>query len=280
MSTQKVWFITGASRGIGAELVKAALAAGDQVVATGRNRAQIERAFTAKADRVLALELDVRNEAQAHAAVGAAVDRFGRIDVLVNNAGYGQLGVFEENTLEEIEQQYATNVFGLFNVTRAVLPVMRRQRSGHILNLSSMGGVIGFPAASIYCSAKFAVEGFSESLALDVAEFGIRVTIVEPGFIRTDFLDGRSVRYGTRSIADYAQISAKLRSDYDAYNHRQSGDPARLAAALVTLAASANPPMRYAAGSDAFERIKGKLSGMQSELATWRELSAAVDGAQ
>jgi NAD(P)-dependent dehydrogenase (short-subunit alcohol dehydrogenase family) len=200
--------------------------------------------------------------------------------VLVNNAGYGQLGLFEENTAAEIQQQYATNVFGTFHVARAVLPVMRKQRSGHLFNLSSMGGVVGFPAAAIYCSTKFAIEGFSESLALEMADFGIHVTIVEPGFIRTDFLDGSSIRYGTRRIADYEQLSAKLKSEYDSYNHQQGGDAAKLASALITLANTDNPPLRYAAGSDAFERMTGKLGGMHSELQRWRELSVSVDGAR
>lgn len=279
MPSQNVWFITGASRGIGAETVKAALAAGDKVVATGRNRAQLEAAFGGETAHLLPLALDVTRPEQAQAAVEAAVAHFGRIDVLVNNAGYGQLGLFEEVSAAAIERQYATNVFGLFHVTRAILPVMRRQRSGRVFNLSSMGGAIGFPYASIYCSTKFAVEGFSESLALDVADFGIRVTIVEPGFIRTDFLDDRSIRYGDEMIDDYAAVSARLRDEYASYNHRQGGDPAKLAAALVTLAASAQPPMRYAAGSDAFERISGKLAGVRAELEHWQALSASVDGA-
>lgn len=279
MPSQNVWFITGASRGIGAETVKAALAAGDKVVATGRNRAQLEAAFGGETAHLLPLALDVTRPEQAQAAVEAAVAHFGRIDVLVNNAGYGQLGLFEEVSAAAIERQYATNVFGLFHVTRAILPVMRRQRSGRVFNLSSMGGAIGFPYASIYCSTKFAVEGFSESLALDVADFGIRVTIVEPGFIRTDFLDDRSIRYGDETIDDYAAVSARLRDEYASYNHRQGGDPAKLAAALVTLAASAHPPMRYAAGSDAFERISGKLAGVRAELEHWQALSASVDGA-
>ncbi len=279
MPSQNVWFITGASRGIGAETVKAALAAGDKVVATGRNRAQLEAAFGGETAHLLPLALDVTRPEQAQAAVEAAVAHFGRIDVLVNNAGYGQLGLFEEVSAAAIERQYATNVFGLFHVTRAILPVMRRQRSGRVFNLSSMGGAIGFPYASIYCSTKFAVEGFSESLALDVADFGIRVTIVEPGFIRTDFLDDRSIRYGDETIDDYAAVSARLRDEYASYNHRQGGDPAKLAAALVTLAASAQPPMRYAAGSDAFERISGKLAGVRAELEHWQALSASVDGA-
>src|SRR4030095_2055085 len=202
----KVWFITGASRGIGAEIAKAALASGDRVVATGRNRAQIEKAFAGH-ERLLAVELDVTDAAQAHRAVDAALAKFGRIDVLVNNAGYGQLGAFEENEAGDIEQQYATNVFGLFHVTRAVLPVMRRQRGGHVFNLSSMAGVLGFASASIYCSTKFAVEGFSESLAMEVAQFGIKITIVEPGFFRTDFLDTSSIRYGGKVVDEYVPSS-------------------------------------------------------------------------
>lgn len=280
MSQQKVWFVTGSSRGIGAEIVKAALAAGDRVVATGRNRDQIVATFKEHSDRLQAVELDVTKELHAFAAVEAAVARFGRIDVLVNNAGYGQLGVFEENTATEIQQQYDTNVFGLFHVTRAVLPVMRKQRSGRIFNVSSMGGMVGFPAASIYCATKFAVEGFSESLAVELAEFGIRITIVEPGYIRTDFLDAASIRYGARRVAGYEQLSPKLRAEYEAHNHQQSGDPAKLANALLTLATSENPPLRFAAGSDAFEGITSKLAGMQRELHDYQKLSASVDGAR
>jgi short-subunit dehydrogenase len=157
---------------------------------------------------------------------------------------------------------------------------MRKQRSGHIFNVSSMGGIVCFPAAAIYCSTKFAIEGFSESLALEVAEFGIHVTLVEPGFVRTDFLDSSSIRYGTRRIAEYEQLSAKLKGEYDSYNHQQSGDAAKLAAALVTLANTGKPPLRYAGGSDAFERITSKLGDMQNELQNWRELSVSVDGAR
>lgn len=280
MSQQKVWFVTGASRGIGAEIVKAALAAGDQVVATGRNRDQIVATFKEHSDRLLPVELDVTKELHAFAAVEAAVARFGRIDVLVNNAGYGLLGVFEENTATEIQQQYDTNVFGLFHVSRAVLPVMRKQGSGRVFNISSVGGALGFAAASIYCSTKFAVEGFSESLAQEVADFGIRVTIVEPGYIRTDFLDASSIRYGTRRVSGYEQLSPQLRAQYEAHNHRQSGDPTKLANALLTLANSDNPPLRFAAGSDAFENITSKVAGMQSELHHYQKLSASVDGAR
>lgn len=280
MSQPKVWFVTGASRGIGAEIVKAALAAGEHVVATGRNRDQIVATFKEHSERLLALELDVSKELHAFAAVEAAVARFGRVDVLVNNAGYGQLGMFEENTATEIQQQFDTNVFGLFHVTRAVLPVMRKQRSGRIFNLSSMAGMIGFPHAAIYCSSKFAIEGFSESLALDVADFGIRVTLVEPGFTRTDFLESSSIRYGSRQVAGYEEASQKLRAHYASYNGKQSGDPAKLAAAMLTLANSENPPLRFASGSDAFEGMTSKLAGVQSELHSYQKLSASIDGAR
>ncbi|XQU71491.1 hypothetical protein OJJOAM_004280 [Cupriavidus sp. H18C1] len=207
----KTWFITGAARGIGACIARAALDAGDNVVATGRDPRPIERALPGHGERLLALRLDVTDPAQACDAVDRAVATFGRIDVLVNNAGYGQLGMFEENSADDVLKQFDTNVHGTLHVTRAVLPVMRRQRAGRIFNLSSIGGMVGFEGASIYCAAKFAVEGFSESLALEVARFGIQVTIVQPGFFRTDFLDGSSVRYGAEAIPDYVSASAALR---------------------------------------------------------------------
>jgi NAD(P)-dependent dehydrogenase (short-subunit alcohol dehydrogenase family) len=275
----KIWFITGAARGIGFAIAKAALAAGDSVVATGRSRERLEAVYAPYGQRVLAVELDVAEEAQAETAVAAALARFGRIDVLVNNAGYGQFGLFEENGAGEIERQFATNVFGSFHVTRAVLPAMRRQRSGHIFNLSSMGGALGFMGASVYCATKFAIEGFSESLAPEVEPFGIRVTIVEPGFFRTDFLDGSSIRYGGRTIADYATLSAEAKSTYEDHNHRQAGDPAKLGAALVELAAAEAPPLRYAAGSDAVDAILASLAERQAEIEHWRRLSVATDGA-
>lgn len=277
-SMSKIWFITGSARGIGAETAKAALAAGDRVVATGRNVEQLERIYAEYGDKVLALALDVSDAAQALVAVEAAVARFGRIDVLVNNAGFGQFGPFEENEPLAIEQQFATNVFGTFHVTRAVLPVMRRQRTGYILNVSAIGGFIGFPGTSIYSSSKFAVEGFSESLALEVSGFGIKVTIVEPGFIRTDFLDKTSIRYGKKILDDYAVRSAEIRAYFREHNHRQAGDPARLARTLVALAADANPPLRFMAGSDAIEMATSKLKVVSEEMAKWHQLSISADG--
>jgi len=274
----KTWFVTGASRGLGFEICRAALDAGHQVVATARDAGKIADALAIPDGRLLTLALDVTDPASIDAAVAAARKRFGRIDVLVNNAGYGQLGMFEENTAAEIQRQFDTNVFGLFHVTRAVLPVMRKQRSGRIFNLSSMAGMIGFPHASIYCASKFAIEGFSESLALDVADFGIRVTSVEPGFTRTDFLESSSIRYGTRQIEDYQEASAKLRAHYGQYNGQQAGDPVKLANALLTLANSDNPPLHFASGSDAFEGMTGKLASVQSELQSYRQLSTSIDG--
>ena len=273
----KVWLITGAARGLGAEIAKAALVNGDRVVATGRKLAQVEKTFAEIGDRVLSLPLDVTSESQAVAAVEAAVERFGRIDVLVNNAGYGLLGMFEESTPEEIERQYATNVFGLMHVTRAVLPVMRRQRSGHIFNISSVGGQVSASGGSLYCSTKFAVEGLSEGLAAEVRPFGIHVTIVEPGYFRTDFLDGSSIRYGSRRVDDYATTSDSVRSFFEGRNHQQAGDPTKLAAALVTLASVEHPPVRWAAGSDAVESIEEKIGSLIGELDQWRELSLSTD---
>lgn len=273
----RTWFITGASRGIGAEIAKAALAAGDRVVATGRNRAQVEKTFAADADRVLALELDVSQESHARKAVDAALAKFGRIDILVNNAGYGQLGLFEEIGAGDIERQYATNVFGLFHVTRAVLPAMRRQRAGHIFNVSSIGGLVAAAGGSIYCSTKFAVEGFSEGLAQEVAQFGIKVTLIEPGAFRTDFLNDSSVRFGANSVQDYAEFAERTRSSFTGRANKQPGDPVKLAKAILVLADTEHPPLRYTAGSDALTRIDGKLAAMRSEIDKWRALTLSTD---
>lgn len=273
----RIWFITGASRGIGAEIARAALAAGDKVVATGRDRDRVAQAFAEAGDRVLPLALDVTREQEVHTAVDAALARFGRIDVLVNNAGYGQLGLFEENEPGDIERQYATNVFGLFHVTRAVLPAMRQQRAGHIFNVTSVAGLIGSPGASIYCSSKFAIEGFSESLAKEVAQFGIKITIVEPGPFRTDFLDGSSVRFGSRTVADYGDFAAQTNAAYQDRNHKQQGDPVKLAQAVMVLSATEHPPLRYLAGSDGLGRFDGKLASMRSELDQWRALTLSTD---
>jgi len=275
---QRTWFITGAGRGLGAEIAKAALRAGDRVVAAGRNRAAVSDRLGPNGDRLLSVELDVNNEAQAQAAIDAAVARFGAIDVLVNNAGYGHLGLFEETTTQDAQTQFGTNLFGVFSVTRAVLPVMRAARKGRIFNVSSLAGMRGVAFGSLYCASKFALEGFSESLAQEVAPFGILVTIVEPGPFRTDFLSAESIRFGARSIADYDERRTALRASFEQRNGKQPGDPVKLAEALVRLAGETEPPMRFVAGSIAFDSIRVKLVDTQAELEHWRALSVATDG--
>ncbi len=272
----RVWFITGTSRGLGAEAAKAAVAAGDKVAATGRDVAAVQRTLGTHAS-VLPLGLDVTNPASIAAAVDAASAQFGRIDVLVNNAGYGHLGAFEESTPEEVRKQFDTNVFGLMEVTRAVLPGMRRQRSGHIINISSIGGVTGFASCTLYGSSKFAVEGFSENLQYDVAPFGIHVTVVEPGFFRTDFLDQSSVHYTSNPVEDYAAVTKAMRSAYNDHNHQQLGDPAKLGPALVQLVRAANPPLHLLLGSDAVKFAQDALAQRQAEIAKWRQLSVSTD---
>ena len=276
--TPKTWLVTGASRGLGAAIVRAVLDAGDRVIATARNREVLIEAFGPDSDRLLSVSLDVTDPAAARAAVDAGLAAFGRIDVLVNNAGYGHLSVFEESTAEDARAQYDTNVFGLMHVTRAVLPVMRAQRSGRIFNVSSVGGIVGGASGTLYCASKFAVEGFSESLAGEVAPFGIQVTIVEPGFFRTDFLEPTSVKYGSTPIADYAGTSAALKGFYDSRSRNQAGDPYRLGQALITLADAAQQPTRWCAGTDAVGMVQAKIHSLQAELDAWRTLSLGTDG--
>ena len=274
----KVWFITGAGRGFGAEIARAALREGDKIVATGRNLAQLRASFPeAPKDRIAFVELDVTCEEQAETAVQVAITRFGRIDVLVNNAGYGQMGNFEEVSSAAVEQQFATNVFGLMHVLRAVLPVMRQQRSGHIFNISSIGGVVGFNGAAIYCATKHAIEGLSAALDMEVSGLGIKVTAVAPGMFRTDFLDSSSVRYGNKTIADYSE-NGSVQDAYDPYNHQQPGDPAKLGAAVVYLAAMENPPKQFLAGSDAVSLATPALEKRLVEIRNFDALSRSTNG--
>jgi len=277
-TTPRVWFVTGGSRGLGAAIVQTLLDAGECVVATARKRDALTTAFGDDSDALLSLSLDVTDEAAVRAAVEAATTRFGRIDVLVNNAGYGNLSVFEESTAEDARAQYETNVFGLMHVTRAVLPVMRAQRSGRIFNVSSVGGIVGGASGTLYCASKFAVEGFSESLSQEVAPFGIHATIVEPGFFRTDFLEATSVKHGSNPIADYAETAAALKAFYDSRSQNQAGDPVKLAQALITLADAEQPPVRWCAGTDALGMVQAKIDSLQAELDAWRDLSASTNG--
>ncbi len=274
----RTWFITGATRGLGAAIARAALDAGDSVVVTGRRRDALIANFGEDSDCVLSLSLDVSDLNAARPAVEAALARFGRIDVLVNNAGYGDLSIFEESTAADVQAQYDTNVFGLMSVTRAVLPSMRANRSGRIFNVSSIGGIVGGESGTLYCASKFAVEGFSESLAQEVARFGIQVTIVEPGFFRTDFLEPTSVKHGSVPIADYAEASAALKTFYDGRSRNQAGDPAKLGQALVTLVNAAQQPPRWAAGSDGAQMVPRPIDSLQTELNAWKDLTLSTDG--
>jgi NAD(P)-dependent dehydrogenase (short-subunit alcohol dehydrogenase family) len=276
---QKTWFITGATRGLGVEIAKGAIRAGDRVVATGRRKSAVTDALGPDSEQLLALELDVTDGDQAQKAVQAAVSRFGTIDVLVNNAGYGQLGFFEENTVETVNTQFATNIHGVFNVTWAVLPVMRTARKGHIFNISSIAGLRGGEFGSLYSASKFAIEGFSESLALEIAPFGLFVTIVEPGPFRTDFLTGDSLRIGHgTTIADYDDRRASQRAAFESRNGSQPGDPIKLADAMVLLSKEAKPPLRFAAGAMAVNAAAVKFASLQAELELWRQLSLNTDG--
>lgn len=272
----RVWFITGASRGFGALIAEAALAAGDAVVATARDPATVT-ARLGSHERLLATRLDVTSEAEAHEAAGQAVKKFGRIDILVNNAGYGLLGAIEEASAAETTKLFATNVFGLLGVTRAVLPHMRRQRDGHIINVSSVGGYTGYPGWGVYGATKFAVEGITEALAGEVAPLGIKVTVVEPGFFRTDFLDETSLSRTAQHIEDYSESVGKTRSLAADFNHAQRGDPRKLATAFIALANAKNPPLRLPLGSDTVARIEAKNAFVAEELAAWRDVATSTD---
>lgn len=272
----RTWFITGASRGFGALIAKAALDGGDAVVATARNPDDVARALGDHGN-LLAVRLDVTDQDQANDAVAAAIKRFGRIDVLVNNAGYGVVGAVEEASTAEIERVYATNVFGLLGVTRAVLPHMRRQRSGRVFNISSIGGYQSRAGFGIYCSTKFAVEALSEAMYEELAPLGIHVTVVEPGAFRTDFLDGSSLVPHAQRIEDYDRTSGQTRKWSTDNNYAQQGDPAKLAAAIVRLAVEAEPPMRIQFGSDSVSRVEAKNAFVAAELAQWRDLAVSTD---
>jgi NAD(P)-dependent dehydrogenase (short-subunit alcohol dehydrogenase family) len=273
---KRVWFITGAARGLGALIAEAALADGNAVVAAGRNVAALAQRF-GDAPNLLPVQLDVTDETQAHAAVAAAVARFGRIDVLINNAGFGLLGAVEEADDVDVRRMYDTNVFGLLNVTRAVLPQMRAQKSGHILNVSSIGGYRSGAGFGVYCSTKFAVEGLTEALHAELAPLGIHATIIEPGYFRTDFLDASSLVKSARIIDDYAETAGKVRARAGQINHQQPGDPVRLAAAMVKVVDADVPPLRMPFGTDTLAAIAEKNAYVARETAEWAELAASTD---
>lgn len=248
---EKIWFITGAGRGLGLAIAKAALEAGNRIVATARDKEKLGKVFGCNPN-VLTLSLDVTDKTSITKAVETAVEKFGRIDVLVNNAGYGQLGWFENTTDEQIRNQFETNVFGVMNVTRTVLPSMRERRSGHIFTITSVSGIFSVAGGTIYASSKFAVEGFMEGLAQEVKPLGIHSTIIEPGFFRTDFLDGSSVKFAENNIPDYAPQFESFKKWHENMNHKQTGDPKKLGELLVKLSDLPEPPVRLAAGTDGY----------------------------
>jgi len=275
MTDKNVWFVTGAGRGMGVDIVKAALAAGHAVVATGRKTATVASAF-GEADDLLVVKLDVTRSEDAKAAVAAIVNRFGRIDVLVNNAGNFYAGFFEELPSEDFRAQIETNLFGPVNVTRAVLPVMRAQRRGLIVTISSTGGISGQAFVSAYSAAKFGVEGWIESLAPEVAPFGIRTMLVEPGFFRTELLTDESTKWPDASIDDYAEKTRQTVTAWKKMNGLQGGDPAKLAKALIQLADSDEPPLRWPAGADAVETFVKKAKELLAQASAYRTLSSSL----
>ena len=276
MIPRKVWFITGAGRGMGADFARAVLAAGHQLVATGRDTERLT-AVLGPSDDLLAVKLDVTSRNDAEAAVQAAVDRFGRIDVLVNNAANFYAGFFEELTPEQFERQLATSLVGPLNVTRAVLPVMRRQRAGHVISISSSAGLAaGADFVSAYAASKFGVEGWMEALRVEVAPLGIHTTIVNPGFFRTELLTEHSTSYAEPSIADYDERRAPLLEYWKSQNGQQSGDPAKLAQALLTIASQEPPPRRFIAGADAIDTVEEKIAELRADIESNRALSTSL----
>jgi NAD(P)-dependent dehydrogenase (short-subunit alcohol dehydrogenase family) len=261
---------------MGVDFVKAALAAGHAVVASGRDTNRVASVLGQSND-LLAVKLDVTSRADAEAAVRAAVDRFGRIDVLVNNAASFYAGYFEELTAEEFDRQLATSLIGPMNVTRAVLPVMREQHSGHVISISSSAGLAaGFEFVSAYAASKFGLEGWMESLQAEVAPFGINTTVVNPGFFRTELLTEQSTNYAEPSIADYDQRRGPLVDYWKAQNGRQSGDPAKLARALITIASQEPPPRRFIAGADAIATAEQKIADLKAQIDANRNLSTSL----
>ena len=276
MTDKKTWLITGAGRGMGVDIAQAALAVGHNVVATGR-KAETVTAAVGSHENLLVVALDLIKPADSEAAAAAALERFGQLDVLVNNAGNFYAGYFEELSPKQIRAQLETNLFGPMNVTRAVLPVMRRQRSGHVITITSVAGIVGVDFCSAYATSKFALEGWMETLHTDVEPYGINTTIVEPGFFRTDLLvEGASAMWPELSIEDYAERTTQTIAAWQGMNGKQGGDPAKLGAALVKIAAQPQPPLRWAAGADAVEALEQKARTLLSQADAYRELSISL----
>jgi NAD(P)-dependent dehydrogenase (short-subunit alcohol dehydrogenase family) len=276
MKENKVWFITGASSGIGLEISKSALGAGYHVVVTGRNIEKLSKSIGTVSDNLLVVKMDVTNSTEIEAAVKSTVDKFGTIDVLVNNAGNFYAGFFEELSTRQMELQLATSLFGPMNVTRAVLPVMRKNRSGHIISISSTAGLVGYEYCSAYSASKFGLEGWMECLASEISPFGINTTIVEPGFFRTGLLTPASTIWAENELEDYAAKNVELRPFWKSMNGKQGGDPAKLAAALIKIASENKPPKRWLAGADAIATAEQKVTDLQKQINAYRDLSSAL----
>jgi NAD(P)-dependent dehydrogenase (short-subunit alcohol dehydrogenase family) len=275
MATNKVWLITGAGRGLGVDIAKAALAGDHKVVATGRNTDKVAKSL-GKSAELLVVKLDITKPSDAESAVKAAVDRFGRIDVLVNNAANFYAGFFEELSPEQMERQLSTSLVGPMNVTRAVLPVMRKHRSGLIITISSTAGLIGFEFGTAYAASKFGLEGWMQSLQAEVEPFGINTITVNPGFFRTELLTEESTNFAERTIEDYNERRAKQMEFWKRYNGQQSGDPAKLAQALITISGQEKPPRRFIAGADAVDTAEQVAATLRQQTDAYRKLSSSL----
>lgn len=278
MSTKKVWFVTGASKGLGLTLVKKLLSEGYSVAATSRNVSELQKVISEENSTFLPLEVDLVNENSVAEAVSKSIEKFGKIDVIVNNAGYGQLGTLEELTDKESRQNFDTNVFGSLNVIRKTMPYFRAQKNGSIFNIASIGGLSGeFPGWGIYCATKFAVVGLTEALAAEVKEFGVNATVIYPGYFRTDFLTGGSLRTPENEIEAYTTARQNQKMHEQDINGNQMGNPQKAAVAMIELAEMENPPVHLVLGSDAFQMANTKLSTLQNEISDFKTLSTSTD---
>lgn len=276
MTESKVWLITGAGSGIGLEIAKAALAAGNKVVATGRNAGKVTKSIGDAIGNLLVVQMDVTNPKEIDKGIKSAIEGFGTIDVLVNNAGNFYAGFFEELSQDQVERQITTNLFGPMNVTRAVLPVMRKNKSGHVISISSTAGLVGYELCSAYAASKFGLEGWMESLQTEVASFGIHTTIVDPGFFRTNLLEPSSTIWSENQVEDYAARIAILRPFWESMSGQQGGDPAKLAAALLKISSESTPPKRWMAGADSIAEAERKAKELQEQAHAYRVLSSSL----
>ena len=276
MKESKVWLVTGAGSGIGLQIAKAALAAGNKVVATGRDASKVTKAINGSTNNLLVVKMDVTNPKEISTGVNSAIEKFGTIDVLVNNAGNFYAGFFEELSHGQVERQIATNLFGPMNVTRAVLPFMRKRKSGHIISISSTAALVGYELCSAYAASKFGLEGWMESLQIEIAPFGLHTTIVEPGFFRTNLLEPSSTIWSELQVEDYATRIAALKPWWQTMSGQQGGDPAKLASALLKIASEETPPKRWMAGSDSIAEAERKAKELKEQADAYRALSSSL----